>query len=1137
KKQGLNRRETLSGVAYEYLSLIAQDYGLDSLDSVSIKDIHDLGEGAIVVTFVQQFSGIEVFGASLKLILDQEFELKAVSGYLSPFGPTTSFSMDERQGLDAARISVGRTPEKRGANYTTRKQNGYTLFERNNDSYRIKPVYYLLPGRLEASYYVELNTPLGLRGQVVSAENGELKRSDKRSFDHRYRVWTDGSPAQLPIDGPQGTNLTPHPTGEPDGIAGPFVNQRLVDITTGPISTGDPWLAVGATQTTGNNAQAYADLQAPDGFTTGDVFGQVSTPGTNLFDYTYNPALLPGANNNQIQATIVQAFYTINYLHDWFYDAGFNEVSGNTQFSNFGRGGLGNDAIRVEVQDYNVSNNANASVPQDGSAPRIQMGLFANDSILDVNSPAAVAGSYVTGSATFGPQTFDVTGNLVLVNDGQVVGEDGATTDACETPFVNAAQVSGNVAFIDRGECFFADKAANAQAAGAIAVLIANNNPGEGVLNMGAPDNPPVVNIPLLLVSFEDGQAFRNAAGPVNVRLRRGTLTAATSSALDTTILAHEWGHVLNNRLMVNLSSQSNGMDEGWADFIALLLVTRPEDIATQFRGTYGVGSFAQSIRREGNPSFPAYYYGIRRVPYTTDFSRNALSFRHIQSDVALPGGVETQFGEDGANNEEVHASGEVWATAAWECYAGLLNGRTTLTFDEVQRRMRNYTVATQKAVPASPTFTETKDAMLTVMLASDAGDHDLCARAFARRGLGQGSVSPPRFSTDHAGVVESFENGLPDRSFKSVAAIGYIAGSGTNAQEILGFQVSDALVNQLRVSDASSGTNQGTLSFLGSVWSPKGLVSVNGIGTSGRGVGVFAVNNDNDVMAVQMRNASDGVLTRNIFPLSAAWRGLDIDTVPGQAVSGLSALAVLAERRSDNLMTVELLDPTSGSRIRLLYPLGFGWRAEQLGAVDVNGTEAIAVLATRESDGLAIVQVRNAVNNALVRNVFPLGLGWSPIELKVLPDLNGNNVEEVAVRMTRDADGLEIIQIRDAQTNDLVGNVYPIGAGAGGWQTQSFEAATVNGNTVVSILSVRDSDAQVLVQNKDPLTGNVLRNNFFIGPPWVLQPGFEVVSDYSGNGNDELAVLMTNPNTRDRIIQIRDAGTGSLIRNVFQPR
>ena len=101
----------------------------------------------------------------------------------------------------------------------------------------------------------------------------------------------------------------------------------------------------------------------------------------------------------------------------------------------------------------------------------------------------------------------------------------------------------------------------------------------------------------------------------------------------------------------------------------------------------------------------------------------------------------------------------------------------------------------------------------------------------------------------------------------------------------------------------------------------------------------------------------------------------------------------------------------------------------------------AVAVLALRDSDNLSIVQVRNASTGALIRNVFPLGLGWSSQELKVVPDANGDGVDEIAVRMTRDTDGLELVQIRNAQTNALVRNVYPIGAGGAGWKTPKFRA------------------------------------------------------------------------------------------------
>jgi len=113
--------------------------------------------------------------------------------------------------------------------------------------------------------------------------------------------------------------------------------------------------------------------------------------------------------------------------------------------------------------------------------------------------------------ATFGPQAVAVTGNLVLVDDGVA-----PITDAC-TPLVNGAAISGNIALLDRGVCTFNVKALAAQAAGAIAVVIANNaaNP----LVPGGVD--PSVLIPVVGVSLGDGNLLKAALlnGAVNVTL------------------------------------------------------------------------------------------------------------------------------------------------------------------------------------------------------------------------------------------------------------------------------------------------------------------------------------------------------------------------------------------------------------------------------------------------------------------------------------------------------------------------------------------------------------------------------------------------------------------------------------------
>ena len=105
-----------------------------------------------------------------------------------------------------------------------------------------------------------------------------------------------------------------------------------------------------------------------------------------------------------------------------------------------------------------------------------------------------------------------------------------------------------------------------------------------------------------------------------------GTVTAKMTasynerdSSLDGTIVSHEWGHILSNRLIGNGSglgnNQGRSMGEGWSDFNAMLMIVRPEDAAVasnnNWSGTYSTG--APSVFSPGNNAF---YEGIRRYPY-----------------------------------------------------------------------------------------------------------------------------------------------------------------------------------------------------------------------------------------------------------------------------------------------------------------------------------------------------------------------------------------------------------------------------------------------------------------------------------------------------------------------------------------
>lgn len=156
-----------------------------------------------------------------------------------------------------------------------------------------------------------------------------------------------------------------------------------------PANRTDPWLLAPAghnattlkwhsngttdyTTTRGNNVFAYEDADANN---TGGTTATSSTGDPLTFTNVYNFTLAPNAGTNQ-QSALVNLFYWNNIIHDISYLYGFDEVSGNFQTNNQGRGGTGNDAVLAEAQDGSGLNNANFSSPADGSAGRMQMYLW-----------------------------------------------------------------------------------------------------------------------------------------------------------------------------------------------------------------------------------------------------------------------------------------------------------------------------------------------------------------------------------------------------------------------------------------------------------------------------------------------------------------------------------------------------------------------------------------------------------------------------------------------------------------------------------------------------------------------------------------------------------------------------------------
>lgn len=121
--------------------------------------------------------------------------------------------------------------------------------------------------------------------------------------------------------------------------------------------------------------------------------------------------------------------------------------------------------------------------------------------IFSGESPEDVVGNYNFTYPTDWGADLTLPANAVM---DELVLYDDAGNKGCNFAG-NEAELTGHIAILRRGDCEFGLKALNAQNAGAIAVVIVNNEPGDPI-PMGGGDNGSSVTIPVVMVGQADGE-------------------------------------------------------------------------------------------------------------------------------------------------------------------------------------------------------------------------------------------------------------------------------------------------------------------------------------------------------------------------------------------------------------------------------------------------------------------------------------------------------------------------------------------------------------------------------------------------------------------------------------------------------
>ncbi len=225
---------------------------------------------------------------------------------------------------------------------------------------------------------------------------------------------------------------------------------------------------------------------------------------------------------------------------------------------------------------------------------------------------------------------------------------------------------------------------------------------------------------------------------------------------LDAEVVLHEYTHGLSNRRVgggVGMTAlQSEGMGEGWSDFYAMALLS---ELGDNVNGCYASGAYVSYLISSGFTT--NYYFGIRRYPYTTDMSKNPLTFKDIDPAQASTHPGIPRSAAVGTTANEVHNMGEVWCVTLWEARANLINKHGYTAGNQL---MLQLVTDGMNLSPANPTYLQARDAILQADVVNNGGANrtELWA-AFAKRGMGTSATSPASSTT--SGLVEAYD--VPD--------------------------------------------------------------------------------------------------------------------------------------------------------------------------------------------------------------------------------------------------------------------------------------------------------------------------------------------------------------------------------------
>ncbi len=390
-----------AGIVKEFLKRNTELVGMerDQIDLLkTFADYTNPNGDMAFVELEQHINGIEVFGGTVKAAFARTGEMVQINNNLAP---GLDYSQVSRTFGDpaaayhraASNVGVGVTRELSGRQSGDKRgDDNKVAFGKGESADTAEKMYFPVePGVIRPAWRVLVHKDVAAYYVLIDAETGTVlwrkNLVNDQTESATYNVYRNTTSMLQAPDSP--APITPGPVNPTLGTQGVQIERSdvtLIGNESWRSFNNLGWITDGTNgtdgHTIGNNVEAGLDLVAPDGI-------EAPQAGTGrVFSFDYNPP--PGFNGTtpdevttdaSRSGAVTQLFYLCNQFHDIMYQLGFTEEARNFQQDNFGRGGLGNDRVSCQAQDYNGTNNANFLTPSDGTRGRMQMYRFTNTPI------------------------------------------------------------------------------------------------------------------------------------------------------------------------------------------------------------------------------------------------------------------------------------------------------------------------------------------------------------------------------------------------------------------------------------------------------------------------------------------------------------------------------------------------------------------------------------------------------------------------------------------------------------------------------------------------------------------------------------------------------------------------------------